>query len=83
MNCISSNATVRVGLTSCRNAFTMVCSLCFYFQGIPNVKIKSISLKISYQQVANLCLYGIAYFVFGAFPSKGPDDVEKQVFPNW
>lgn len=51
VNCLSSNPTSRVALTSSRNAFTMI---------------------------ANLCLYAIAYVIFGAFPAKDPFDVEKQ-----
>lgn len=51
VNCLSSNPTSRVALTSCRNAFTMI---------------------------ANLCLFAIAYVIFGAFPAKDPSDVDKQ-----
>eukprot|EP00250_Pteridium_aquilinum_P033866 c6521_g1_i1 orf=397-2019(+) len=51
VNCLSSNPTSRVALTSCRNAFTMI---------------------------ANLCLFAIAYVIFGMFPAKDPSDVEKQ-----
>ncbi|XP_031487575.1 uncharacterized protein LOC116255753 [Nymphaea colorata] len=49
--CITLNATSRVVLASCRNAFTMV---------------------------ANLSLYGIAFFVFNTNTMVTPTDVEKQ-----
>lgn len=51
VNCLSSNSTTRVALSSCRNACTMI---------------------------ANLCLFGTAYIIFGAFPAKDPSDVEMQ-----
>lgn len=72
VNCLSSNPTSRVSLTSCRNAFTMVANLCLFviayviFRAFPAIGSSDVEKQyrwIALTSVASGCCFILIFFV--------------------